>query len=211
MGTVRKVIKLTDTRSIEIDIKYRFMDGGESFIPTTDEANIVEDMDELISQTILGMQDHINSMYKSPPLTFNRGGLTAYLNYLVDEVMAGKHESLSHLKREDIIRMVAGGLTFPYINDYEHSSQEQYLFDNADDFNTYMSKASCRFIGTTAEHCAQAIIDKVNDIYSVTPYLNKVLHSDQPVAVFHYYYIHTGHAGMTFRKVGNAVLNRIKE
>lgn len=118
MGIVRKMVKLTDTRSIEINIKYRFMEGGESFIPTTDEANIVENMDVLIGQTILGVQDRINSMHKFPPLTFNRGGLTASLNYLVDEVMAGKHESLSHLKREDIIRMVAGGLTFPYINDY---------------------------------------------------------------------------------------------
>ena len=211
MGTVRKVIKLTDTRSIEIDIKYRFMDGGESFIPTTDEANIVEDMDALIGQTILGVQDHINNMHKATPLVFNRGGLTASLNYLVDEVMASKHESLSHLKREDIIRMVAGGLTFPYISDYEHSSQEQYLFNDADDFNTYMDKASSSFVGTVAEHCAQAIIDKVNDIYAVTPYLNKVLHSDTPVITFQFYYtcfIAVGHA---IRKAGSVLLSRIKE
>lgn len=214
MGTARctacKVVKLTDTRSIEIDIEYRFMDGDECFIPTTDEMIIVEDMYESFNHTIRGIQDHINNMHKSPPLLFNRGGLTASLNYLVDEVMSGGHEGISHLKRGDIIRMVASELTFPFIDDLGNP-QEQYLFNNKDDFNTYMDKASCSFVGTIAEHSAQAIIDKVNDIYFVTPYLNKVLHSDTPVITFQFYYtcfIAVGHA---IRKAGSVLLSRIKE
>lgn len=210
MGTVRKVIKLTDTRSIEIDIKYRFMYGGESFIPTTDEMLIVEDMNELFNHTIRGIQDHINNMHKATPLVFNRGGLTASLNYLVDDVMEAGHEGISHLKRGDIIRMVASELTFPFIDDLGNP-QEQYLFNNKNDFDTYMDKASCSFVGTIAEHSAQAIIDKVNDIYSVTPYLNKVLHSDTPIITFQFYYtcfIAVGHA---IRKAGSVLLNRIKE
>jgi hypothetical protein len=97
--TARKVVKLADSRSIEINIEYRFMDGEECFIPTTDEMIIVEDMYESFNHTIRGIQDYINNMHKSPPLLFNRGGLTASLNYLVDEVMSGGHEGISHLKR----------------------------------------------------------------------------------------------------------------
>lgn len=200
MDHVRKAIKLGNNREILIRLSYGVEKDGYDTIPTEEEGKIIDNMHERIAEVIEDIQVKVSETKEAARYEFNRGYLTASLNFLVDNVIYGNPTGHNDKNRSDITLMVAAGLTYPYFSgDHQKEVMEQWLFNSEEEFKKCYN-ASATFNGTISEHCAQTIIDRVNDVYVNSVYMSDALNDGSPL-VLSYRYPYVNDKGQSFTRL----------